>query len=424
MDIHQYNNISQESTQFGFFDTDSTQDIVPKCHMHNKHQNGCRFCVKYKESLNNSKKSDNYNYYNSNLSESSHENNTVISNLNPILRNNILSSEYYKSIAGFDTFEEILQEIHQHADHAEPFCSANRLKPSTLFCCLYKLFTMNLEDDNLNLLLEDTTSVYARCCGFLYIRYSFHYEKLYKWFKPYLLDIQEFTIDLAKSKTVTLGGYLHSLLIDEKYFTIVLPRLPIKFKNNCVPEILEFEEFRRRKITNLRNIEQFTSNVQIEFFDGQRWKRGQVIEVHPKGGLTTITVSKSDGMSEIVDLSAIKLPSECKDDDKRSGRYDGSRSRDRDYRGSRDRRRSRSRDRDRNRYRNMDRDMRRDKGRRSKSVDRTYGNHRNNKNSNYDDRYEEYKRIEREKALASGKDYSRRPSSFKSSLSCRANIYH
>lgn len=51
----------------------------------------------------------------------------------------------------------------------------------------------------------------------------------------------------------------------------------------------------------------------------------------------------------------------------------------------------------------MDRDMRRDKGRRSKSVDRTYGNHRNNKNSNYDDRYEEYKRIEREKALASGK---------------------
>ncbi|EAA21921.1 hypothetical protein, partial [Plasmodium yoelii yoelii] len=70
--------------------------------------------------------------------------NTSTYNVNNLLRNNILSSEYFRSLITLKTFKEVLDEILSYADHAEPYCIGSTRAPSTLFCCLYKLFTMHL----------------------------------------------------------------------------------------------------------------------------------------------------------------------------------------------------------------------------------------------------------------------------------------
>lgn len=57
---------------------------------------------------------------------------------------NILASEYFKSLHELKTVPEVIDELSQYAQHAEPYCSGSSRAPSTLFCCLYKLFTMKL----------------------------------------------------------------------------------------------------------------------------------------------------------------------------------------------------------------------------------------------------------------------------------------
>lgn len=80
---------------------------------------------------------------------------------------------------------DILNELVQYADHAEPYCSTATRAPSTLFCCLHKLFTMKLTEKQVCEAVPDARytrsqmvsfvdcrkSPYPRCCGFLYLRF-------------------------------------------------------------------------------------------------------------------------------------------------------------------------------------------------------------------------------------------------------------
>ena len=58
-------------------------------------------------------------------------------NLNPILRENILASEYFKTLAEITTFDDLIDEIYNKVTYATPFIPNTR-SPSSCFCLLYR----------------------------------------------------------------------------------------------------------------------------------------------------------------------------------------------------------------------------------------------------------------------------------------------
>ena len=64
-------------------------------------------------------------------------------NLNPILRENILASEYFKTLAEIQTFEDLVDEVYNKVTYASPFIPNSR-SPSSCFCLLYRCFQMRL----------------------------------------------------------------------------------------------------------------------------------------------------------------------------------------------------------------------------------------------------------------------------------------
>lgn len=57
-------------------------------------------------------------------------------NMNPLLRNNILSAQYYQELISLNTYEDIIGQIEYHCKNAEAFTLGTNNLPSTLFCCL------------------------------------------------------------------------------------------------------------------------------------------------------------------------------------------------------------------------------------------------------------------------------------------------
>ncbi|SCM03013.1 pre-mRNA-splicing factor 38B, putative [Plasmodium chabaudi chabaudi] len=399
--------------------------------------------------------------------------NTSTYNVNNLLRNNILSSEYFRSLINLKTFKEVLDEILSYADHVEPYCIGSTRAPSTLFCCLYKFFTMQLTKKQLKSLIDNKESCYVRACGFLYLRYVHCPSNLWMWFEPYMLDDDEFTISADKRKLVTIGEYVQSLLYDDKYFNTVLPRLPIKIKNIYGARLMLMSDHRKRHKKNKEQISKFVKGEHIMAYVNGEWEKGEI------GGIVNqakekvfVRIRKIDGNEKIVHLGYVKLISKDsergKGNDRRSSveRSKGrgrsrDRSRDRSRSRRRRRRRSRSRDRSRSRSRDRSRERRRRKKRSGderdkseddysrnrssnrhsrRSRDRSHrkrdrsisssesdkrGRHRKEKDENTEDELiNKFRKIESQKALATGKDYARRPTSYKSSLTIKVeNIY-
>eukprot|EP01053_Blabericola_migrator_P004466 Blabericola_migrator_1__4465@NODE_238_length_10988_cov_97_569087_g202_i0_p9_GENE_NODE_238_length_10988_cov_97_569087_g202_i0NODE_238_length_10988_cov_97_569087_g202_i0_p9_ORF_typecomplete_len172_score12_58PRP38/PF03371_15/6_2e28_NODE_238_length_10988_cov_97_569087_g202_i074297944 len=135
---------------------------LSKCHLHTKPLLSCKFCRKFKMAVVrkvNHCRISTFQHHQARLArvhalqgytskrDCLEMTNTVTYNLNPLLRENILASEYFKSLYSLNTLNEVIEEIRQFVDHIEPYCSGNTRAPSTFLCCLYKLFTMKLTED-------------------------------------------------------------------------------------------------------------------------------------------------------------------------------------------------------------------------------------------------------------------------------------
>ncbi|SBT72511.1 pre-mRNA-splicing factor 38B, putative [Plasmodium malariae] len=419
--------------------------------------------------------------------------NTTTYNVNTLLRNNILSSEYFRSLITLKTFKEVVDEIHSYADHVEPYCIGSNRAPSTLFCCLYKLFTMHLSEKQLKGLIDHKDSCYIRACGFLYLRYVHSPANLWMWFEPYLLDEEEFIISADKRKKLTMGEYIQNLLSDDKYFSTVLPRLPIKIKNIYGARLMIISDHRRRLKKNKEKITKFVKGEPVMAYVNGEWEKGEIggIVYHGKDK-TFVRVRKIDGNEKLVNIGFVKLGSKESDKDRDLDRHVGSeskndkndrndkshrrrrsrsgrRSRDRSMDRSRDRSRDQSRDRnkhrDKHRSRHRSRDRSRDRRRkrrtgeernnssynkshgdnhgdrpenkhskrshersnkkRDRSISRSNSEKRTHRKHKYENTEDEliskFRKIESQKALATGKDYARRPTSYKSSLTLKVD---
>jgi hypothetical protein len=60
---------------------------------------------------------------------------------------------------------ELVDEIYNEIEHVEPWMSGNARGPSSAFCLLFRLFTMELEDANIKHLIHHRDSPYIRALG-------------------------------------------------------------------------------------------------------------------------------------------------------------------------------------------------------------------------------------------------------------------
>eukprot|EP00927_Polykrikos_kofoidii_P083929 TRINITY_DN8720_c1_g1_i1.p1 TRINITY_DN8720_c1_g1~~TRINITY_DN8720_c1_g1_i1.p1 ORF type:complete len:685 (-),score=145.24 TRINITY_DN8720_c1_g1_i1:138-2096(-) len=371
-----------------------------RCHLHKKSKQGCKFCQRHVEFVNKGKeekaaarekfisdvkgkdKAANGNVSSREFAPGHLElSNTKSFNFTALLHSHIVESTHFKTLMTLESFEEIVDEIHNYADTVEPYMHNSGTVPSALFCCVLRLFTMGLDRRQLVQLVEHESGALVRCAGFLYIRFGLASDMLWPWLGEYVLDDEEFLTSKDAETPTTIGEYVESLLTMERYFSTVLPRLPMTTKRQLEVKLAEVPQFRKRAQANIRILDTYRQKgVEVEACskDGE-WHSGEVTELLEASGSRLKVRVRFDGQEreEAVHIGKVILT------DSRHQSLQG-------YHRARRRSRSRS----------------------SSGVD--WARH---KGKTGVELVEELRRREQDRAVCtSGKEYARRPVSFKVAL--------
>eukprot|EP01068_Selenidium_serpulae_P001620 Selendium_serpulae@DN1766_c0_g1_i1.p1 len=299
---------------------DNEENEIPVCHLHTKPVLTCKTCRKYKSSVHHFARRATAAAQQAKPQEERKNvvemTNSTSYNVNNLLRENILNSEYFKSLYPMKTFEEVVDEIYQYAKDAEPYCAGNNRAPSTLFCCLYKLMMMRLTERQMAALLNHEDSPYIRCAGFLYLRYTCPPEKLWKWYEPHFLDDEIFTPGAEKQNkaTTTIGEYIEALVTEDKYFNTVLPRLPVRIKTEYGTQLMAMNEHRLRKQENKADIDLFEKGTPCLACSNGDWLESEIIDtVERHKGKASAIVQMEE--AEEIDLGLVILRDPEKESD-------------------------------------------------------------------------------------------------------------
>lgn len=122
-------------------------------------------------------------------------------NLNEMLASNIVASAYFKSLAVFTTFQEMVNEIKTHVDHVEPWSAGTQRVPSTAFCILFKLCTLHATRNQMTRMLSAAGTPHVRGIGFLFLRFTAPFADLWGWFEPHVDNEEEFASAAAGGMT-------------------------------------------------------------------------------------------------------------------------------------------------------------------------------------------------------------------------------
>lgn len=310
----------------------------------------------------------------------------------PMLKEQIIMSAYFKSLLEITGIEGLINEIIQYADTLDVYNPGSKTSPSCFMCHVFRLSTLSHIENELSLLIDNRDYAVVRCVGFLYIRFVTPPAQLWETLEEYLLDDMEliYAQDGAEVST-TIGEYVESLLIQDKYFDSPVPRLPVKVRQTIEEKVAPMLQYRKRMQANRRvirndNVEDMSVEVSI---DG-RWHKGVAKEL--AGNVPSrikIRVSLEDGRELKAHLGKVII-SEAGDDSDDGG-----------Y--SRRRRRSRSRSPIRKRGRDVSPDWSRSKGKSDREM------------------LQELRERAKESAVTShGKTYARRPLAFDASMASTA----
>jgi len=291
-------------------------------------------------------------------------------NMKPLLAENILSSDYFKSLYRFKTYHEVIDETCRFCKNVEPLMVGLSRKPSTAFCILYKFFSMELTVRQVQGLLDYEDNAFVRCIGFLYLRYLLPAKDLWKWFSPYFDDDMEFSPG-ADGKVVSMKEFVCNLLQLQKYYSTLLPRIPVKIERAYKKRLLQRELIKKRDADNECFRDQLTEGMEVRAqWQDLKWYPA-VIDECMESGQFLVTFTEYEDQCE-VSIGQIQLKKK-----KKAMGTDRGRERSHD-RSSRDRER-RDRDRDRDRSRRDRHDGRRRKRKRSMSRDRSRSRSRNSR---------------------------------------------
>ncbi|CAJ1446858.1 unnamed protein product, partial [Effrenium voratum] len=381
------------------------EDSEPiRCHFHRKPQLNCRICrrvyysaidpAQKKDDKKSEKKEDEALGVRMRGAEAFEITNKQTYNFNSMLRDQILKNTYFKTLVKIDTFEGIMDEMYQYVETAETYGGGSTTVPSSLFCCLYRLFTIGLSYDELNLLCESKDWPYIRCCGFLYIRFGCAPEKLWDLLGEYCVDDEEF--EPSKSTpgfTVTIGEYVESLLMDERYYYSTLPRIPMGVKKKIEEKVAPLGQYRKRAAQNKSTLHLFKEpGTAVEACrDNGVWVQGAVVQVIESISTRISVRVLANGKEEVYHLGRVILRAKAAPIPVAEPE---------------------SEERDRSRSRSPKREGR------SGSPDLT-----RNRGQSLDEMLEELRAKQRERAVCStGKDYARKPIGFMSGLAMKRDV--
>ena len=199
-------------------------------------------------------------------------------NINPLLRENILMSQYFKDLFNLQSVEEMSMEVSSKVKNAEPWAHAASGVPSTLFCCLYRLMLMRLSVTQIRQLMDHTDNPYVRCAGFLYMRYCAKPETIWPLLSKYLDDETVFKPALSQNSSMTIGQYVEELLTDQGYYGTRFPRIPIMIEREIKKKVMIHHEKKKRLKKNLENRQRLVPGAAVRVYDkvSEGWRKAKI----------------------------------------------------------------------------------------------------------------------------------------------------
>ncbi|CAF1448088.1 unnamed protein product [Rotaria sordida] len=177
-------------------------------------------------------------------------------NLNSLLLDNIMQSQYFKvNLYEKKTYHEVVDEIYYQVKHLEPWERGSRKTSgltgmcggvrgvsgggivSTAYCILYKLYTLKLTRKQVISLTIHTDSPYIRALGFMYIRYTQPPNELFEWFEEYLDDPETLDVKAGGGCIMSIGQMLRQWLIRIEWFDTLFPRIPVPAQKEIMEKL-------------------------------------------------------------------------------------------------------------------------------------------------------------------------------------------
>lgn len=167
-------------------------------------------------------------------------------NISALMRKNVMNSGYFNELFPLRDLGDIVFEVQKHVKSIEPWIAGTCHTPTTLFCCLIKLFIMKLTEGQLRYLC-DHQNPYTNVLGFLYIRFLSDPQELWDRFNYYTLKTTEF--ESTPGNIITISQYIEKILTEQDYFGLQLPRIPgavnEKILKKCAQLAARKERFQR-----------------------------------------------------------------------------------------------------------------------------------------------------------------------------------
>mmetsp|Transcript_107828 Transcript_107828/g.347948 ORF Transcript_107828/g.347948 Transcript_107828/m.347948 type:complete len:304 (+) Transcript_107828:60-971(+) len=155
--------------------------------------------------------------------------------------------------------------------------------------------------------MNNQESPFIRCCGFLYARMGLPHDQILRYLGEYLMDDEEFKPSPDSDQKNTIGEYVEMLLSQDKYYSTVLPRLPMATKRHVEERLAALGQNRKRMQANKSIIDVFRERgMRIECNIGGEWRMGSLMEVdddppnRPK-----VRARLDDGTEEYVHLGLV-----------------------------------------------------------------------------------------------------------------------
>lgn len=176
--------------------------------------------------------------------------NTNTFNLNGLLHQNIVDSDYFRALVQLTTYHEVIDEVHASVQHVEPWQAGTSRLASTAFCLLLKFMQMRLTRRQMTGLLDTSDSPLVRALGLLHLRYTCPPADLWTWYEPYLECEEEFCPGADPASRCSLGAFAIKLLTDMAYFGTTLPRIPVPIERKIKVLLLLLNEKKKRRANN------------------------------------------------------------------------------------------------------------------------------------------------------------------------------
>lgn len=314
---------------------EAPEEALPRCHLHRKPSAACKFCRRAHAqdpapgTAPGGKKEE--------AAREDEDYSRRTFSCSPMLKDQIYSSSYFKSLLSITTIEDLIEEIVQYADTLDVYNAGSTTQPSCFVCQVYRLFTLPQTEDlgELHAVLDYTPSAMVRCVGFLYMRFVVAPPNLFTKFEEYLFDDMELVHSSGgvKQVTTTIGEYVESLLVKDKYFSTPLPRIPVKVRQILEKELAPLSQYRKRMEANQRSFKNTkVADMPVEVCIGGSWVKGLAKELVGKSSVARkLRVKLDDGSDINVHLGKVVLRERREDSpSSESGRKRrGSRSRSR-----------------------------------------------------------------------------------------------